>query len=339
MKNPPFISVENLKIHFPVGNQILSKHKQVLKAVDGISFEVANGEILGIVGESGCGKSTLGKAITSIYPPSSGKIYFNGKDISSFNRKEKKEFSRNVQMIFQDPTESLNPRHNVREILEEPFHIHQIGLPQERNQYAKELLNKVGLPASAISKYPFEFSGGQRQRIGIARAIALNPKLIVCDEPVSALDVSIQSQVINLLLDLQKNMNLALIFITHDLSIVKHISDYVGVMYLGKIVEIASADKIYTSPKHSYTKTLLSAIPLPDPKQKEREKIIPQGEIPSPINPPKGSAFGYRINHPRYKETIDKDLRLKEIEPHHWVANDICCLNKEDFDKLNGLRE
>ena len=327
----PLLSVENLSVHFPMGS--FFQKKEILKAVDKVSFNVEKGEVLGIVGESGCGKSSLGKCIASIYPKTTGEIFFEGKNISQFTFREKKNFSE-VQMIFQDPTESLNPRHSVQEILEEPFRIHQIGNPQDYPKYTQKLLEKVGLPSSAIRKYPFEFSGGQRQRIGIARAIALNPKLIICDEAVSALDVSVQSQVINLLLHLQKEMGISLIFIAHDLSVVKHISDRLAVLYLGKIVELATSEKIYSSPKHAYTKTLLSAIPIPDPKQKNRKKILPKGEIPSPINPPKGSAFGYRINHPLYEQTIGQEFNLVEIEPNHWVAKDACCLLEKDYQKI-----
>jgi oligopeptide/dipeptide ABC transporter ATP-binding protein len=236
-------------------------------------------------------------------------------------------------MIFQDPAESLDPRMSVRSIIEEPFIIHRLGNRAERIKRVNELLDRVGLPASAADRYSFEFSGGQRQRIGIARALALKPKLIVCDEPVSALDVSIQSQILNLLVELQKDFGLSYLFIAHDLSVVKHVSDRVAVMYLGKIVELATAETIYRDPRHAYTKALLSAIPSPDP-QARREKILLEGDVPSPIDPPAGSAFGHRINHPRYAETIGMDLALTEIAPGHHVAADPSCLTEEDWQKL-----
>jgi peptide/nickel transport system ATP-binding protein/oligopeptide transport system ATP-binding protein len=235
-----------------------------------------------------------------------------------------------MQMVFQDPAESLNARHSVREILEEPFLIHGEGTAAERRKRVGQLLDRVGLPATSADRYPFEFSGGQRQRIGIARALALNPRLIVCDEPVSALDVSVQSQVLNLLLELQAEMSLSYLFIAHDLAVVRHISDRVAVMYLGKIVEVADSHTIYQAPKHAYTKALLSAIPHPDPSQKV-ERVLLEGDVPSPVDPPAGSAFGHRIDHPRYEETIGKELPLVEIEPDHWVAADPCCLSEADF--------
>ncbi len=236
-------------------------------------------------------------------------------------------------MIFQDPAESLDPRMSVRAIIEEPFIIHKIGNRAERLQWVNGLLDLVGLPASAAERYSFEFSGGQRQRIGIARALALKPKLIVCDEPVSALDVSVQSQILNLLVELQRDFGLSYLFIAHDLSVVKHVSDRVAVMYLGKIVELATAAEIYQDPRHAYTKALLSAIPSHDPKVK-RPKILLEGDVPSPIDPPPGSAFGHRMDHPRYPETIGADLSLKEISPNHWVAADPCCVSDEDWQKL-----
>jgi oligopeptide/dipeptide ABC transporter ATP-binding protein len=233
-------------------------------------------------------------------------------------------------MIFQDPAESLDPRMSVRSIIEEPLIIHGLGNAAQRRIAVNELLDRVGLPESAAERYSFEFSGGQRQRIGIARALALKPKLIVCDEPVSALDVSVQSQILNLLVELQRDFNLSYLFIAHNLSVVKHISDRVAVMYLGKIVELASSDEIYRNPRHAYTKALLSAIPSSDPRIK-RQKILLEGDVPSPIDPPAGSAFGHRISHPRYQETIGQDLPLREISPGHWVAADPCCISPEDY--------
>jgi oligopeptide/dipeptide ABC transporter ATP-binding protein len=240
---------------------------------------------------------------------------------------------REMQMIFQDPAESLNPRFSIGDILSEPFEIQGIGTRADRRMRVEELLEKVGLPASAADRFPFEFSGGQRQRVGIARAIALNPQLIVADEPVSALDVSIQSQIINLLLDLQRDMGMAYLFIAHDLAVVKHVSDRVAVMYLGEIVELAPADTIYHSPRHAYTKALLSAIPHPEPGR-AHGRILLEGDVPSPIDPPPGSAFGHRTNHPRYPETIGHDMPLVEIEPGHFVRRDPCCLEPADWDRV-----
>jgi oligopeptide transport system ATP-binding protein len=324
------LSVENLKIHFPVHGGVFKRQIGAVRAVDDVSLTIAPGETLGLVGESGCGKSTLGKAIVRLYKPNGGRISFQGKDITHATQSKIRPLRREMQMIFQDPSESLNARHSVRAILEEPFLIHGIGTKDERNKWVAELLDRVGLPSSSADKYSFEFSGGQRQRIGIARAIALKPKLIVCDEPVSALDVSVQSQVLNLMLELQQEMGLAYLFIAHDLAVVKHISDRVAVMYLGKIVELADADSLYQNPRHAYTKALLSAIPVADPAAK-KDRILLEGDVPSPINPPRGSAFGHRMKHPLYEQTIDKELPLTEIAPGHFVAADPCCLTAEDY--------
>lgn len=312
------------------------KHVGDVKAVDGISLFVKPGETLGLVGESGCGKSTLGKCLVRLYDPTAGKISFQGNDITHASMSSLRPVRRHFQMMFQDPADSLNARFSVRQIIREPLDIQGIGTRKERETRVLELLEKVGLPANAVNKFPNEFSGGQRQRIGIARAIALNPELLVLDEPVSALDVSVQSQVLNLLVELQKELNMAYVFIAHDLAVVKHVSDRVAVMYLGKIVELADADKIYRDPKHAYTKALLSAIPMADPTRK-KERVILQGEIPSPINPPEGSAFGHRIDHPKYEETIGLDMPLVEIETGHWVAADPCCLTEEDYSKARSL--
>ena len=324
------LSVENLKIHFPVHGGVFKRQIGAVRAVDDVSLTIAPGETLGLVGESGCGKSTLGKAIVRLYKPNGGRISFQGEDITHATQSKIRPLRREMQMIFQDPSESLNARHSVRSILEEPFLIHGIGTKDERKKWVAELLDRVGLPSSSADKYSFEFSGGQRQRIGIARAIALKPKLIVCDEPVSALDVSVQSQVLNLMLELQQEMGLAYLFIAHDLAVVKHISDRVAVMYLGKIVELADADSLYRNQRHAYTKALLSAIPVADPATK-KERILLEGDVPSPINPPRGSAFGHRMKHPLYEQTVDKDLPLTEIAPGHFVAADPCCLTAEDY--------
>ena len=331
----PILSVRDLKVHFPVTGGLFMRQIGSVRAVDGVSFDIAPGETLGLVGESGCGKSTLGKAIVRLNDANNGSIHFNGRDITRLGRGAMRPVRSDLQMIFQDPVESLNARHSVREILEEPLIIHGRGSAMERRKRVDEMLERVGLPSASADRYPFEFSGGQRQRIGIARAIALKPKLIVCDEPVSALDVSVQSQVLNLLLELQKDLGLSYLFIAHDLAVVKHISDRVAVMYLGKIVELADAEAIYQRPKHAYTKALLSAIPEPDPTL-EKDRILLEGDVPSPIDPPKGSAFGHRIKHPRYEETVGADLSLKQIEPGHWVAADPCCVEMDDWVKLSS---
>jgi oligopeptide/dipeptide ABC transporter ATP-binding protein len=329
----PLLTVSQLRVHFPVRSGVMLRQTGAVRAVDGVSLDIAPGETLGLVGESGCGKSTLGKAVVRLLKPTSGSIRFGETDISHISQRALRPLRRDFQMIFQDPAESLDPRMSVRSIIEEPFIIHRLGNRAERIKRVNELLDRVGLPASAADRYSFEFSGGQRQRIGIARALALKPKLIVCDEPVSALDVSIQSQILNLLVELQKDFGLSYLFIAHDLSVVKHVSDRVAVMYLGKIVELATAETIYRDPRHAYTKALLSAIPSPDP-QARREKILLEGDVPSPIDPPAGSAFGHRINHPRYAETIGMDLALTEIAPGHHVAADPSCLTEEDWQKL-----
>lgn len=292
-KSTPILQVDNLKMHFPVKEGIFLRASKFNRAVDGVSLTIQPGETLGLVGESGCGKSTLGRCISRLYQPTSGSIFFEGEDISTMKSRELLPYRQNIQMIFQDPMESLNSRHTVGDILEEPFIIHKIGDRASRQKRIKELLEIVGLPARSVSRYPFEFSGGQRQRIGIARSIALNPRLIVCDEPVSALDVSIQSQILNLLIDLQREFNLSYLFIAHDLAVVKHISDRIAIMYLGKIVESGDGNTIYKEARHPYTQSLISAIPVPDPHRELNRQII-TGDVPSPINPPSGCAF-----HPR----------------------------------------
>lgn len=328
------LSIQDLKVHFPVRSGVTMRQTGAVRAVDGVSLEIAQGETLGLVGESGCGKSTLGKATVRLLKPTAGSIHFKDKDISHLRQGAIRPLRREIQMIFQDPAESLDPRMSVRAILEEPYIIHGMGSRTERQQWVDELLDRVGLPVSAAERYSFEFSGGQRQRIGIARALALRPQLIVCDEPVSALDVSVQSQILNLLVELQRDFNLSYLFIAHDLSVVKHVSDRIAVMYLGKIVELASSDAIYRNPRHAYTKALLAAIPSTNPHSK-RTKVLLEGDVPSPINPPRGSAFGHRIRHPRYDETIDQELPLREIAPNHWVAADPCCLTEEDWQLLS----
>ncbi len=293
MDKEALLEVYKLKKHFPIHGGILRRQVAKVHAVDGITFSIRSGETLGLVGESGCGKTTVGRCVVGLYPPSDGDVRFGGKSILELNHSEMKVLRRDLQIIFQDPYESLNSRHTIGEILEEPFIIHHSGNAVERKKAVMDLISKVGLPESSVNRFPHEFSGGQRQRIGIARAIALSPKLIVCDEPVSALDVSIQSQVINLLLVLQKEMGLSYLFIAHDLSVVKHVSDHIAVMYLGKIVEQAPAEELYCKPAHPYTRALISAIPIPDPTHRSRRHVL-VGDVPSPINPPSGCRFRTR---------------------------------------------
>lgn len=315
-------------MHFPIHRGLLRRQSGWVKAVDGVSLHIKQGETLGLVGESGCGKSTIGKCIVRLLKPTTGSIRFEGQEISTLTQKKLRPIRPNIQMVFQDPAESLNQRHSIGELIAEPLTIHNIGNRRDKRQHVLELLDKTGLPSNAINKFPFEFSGGQRQRIGIARALALNPKLLILDEPVSALDVSIQSQILNLLLDLQQDLGLAYLFISHDLSVVKHMSDRVAVMYLGKIIESASAEAIYKKPFHAYTKALLNAIPAPDPSQRSTQPPL-QGDVPSPIDPPKGSAFGHRIRHPLYDSTIGMNLAPVEVEPGHFVAPDPCAVEEK----------
>lgn len=305
--NEPLLKVESLKKYYPIKSGILGKVSETVRAVDGVSFTVNEGETLGIVGESGCGKSTTGRMIMRLIEPTEGSIHFEGKDILNLSKSEMRKTRKDIQMIFQDPFASLNPRQTVGSIIEEPMIVHGMGDRKQRRKRVEELLELVGLSAYQAKRYPHQFSGGQRQRIGIARALAVRPKLIIADEPVSALDVSVQSQVLNLLQDLQKKFNLTYIFIAHDLSVVRHISNRVGVMYLGKIVEISESENLYNHPDHPYTKALLSAVPIPDPDNKT-ERIILSGDVPSPAHPPSGCAF-----HDRCPAAMDICSREKPV--------------------------
>jgi oligopeptide/dipeptide ABC transporter ATP-binding protein len=309
----PILGVRNLVKHFPVDNS-----DDVVQAVDNVSFDIIAGETLGLVGESGCGKSTVGRCLLRLHEPTSGEVRFEGRNIVGLPNKEMQALRREMQIIFQDPYASLNPRLSIRSIISEPLKIHKIGTKVEQNAKVEDLLAKVGLDPKYADRYPHEFSGGQRQRIGIARALALNPKLIICDEPVSALDVSVQAQVVNLLQELQDEFGLTYLFISHGLAVVEHISDRVAVMYLGKIVEICDAAELYELPLHPYTKALLSAIPIPDPKMK-RERIVLKGDVPTPINPPSGCRFRTRCPI-ALDECAAVDPELREIRPGHFAA-------------------
>ncbi len=305
----PLLEVRDLCKHFPVGKRSWSGAPQEwLKAVDGVSFQLQRGETLGLVGESGCGKSTCARAVVGLHPATSGSVHYEGTNLTNLTPRQWAPFRREIQMIFQDPFASLDPRQTVGSILTEPMAIHSMGKPRERRLRAMQLLDAVGLNPRHLYHYPHEFSGGQRQRIGIARALALEPKVIVCDEPVSALDVSIQAQVINLLQELQERFNLAYLFIAHDLAVVRHICNRVAVMYLGRIVEIAERDTLFAHPSHPYTRALLSAVPSPDPElERKRERIVLAGDVPSPLNPPSGCTF-----HPRCPEREDVAEELCE---------------------------
>tara|TARA_B100001123_G_scaffold147546_1_gene170960 strand:- start:326 stop:1354 length:1029 start_codon:yes stop_codon:yes gene_type:complete len=323
------IDVKNLQMYFPVSSGMLFQRTTAyVKAVDDVSFTVKRGETLGLVGESGCGKTTTGRCILQLYKPTAGQVLFNGQDLTAMNSKQMRGMRREMQVIFQDPYSSLNPRMTAGNIIGEPLVVH--GLVNSKDEYREkvaELLVNVGLNPYMADRFPHEFSGGQRQRIGVARALSVNPSFIVCDEPVSALDVSIQAQLINLLEELQEQLNLTYLFIAHDLSVVRHISDRVGVMYLGHMVELAERNEIYRNPIHPYTRALLSAVPIPDPVlDAQRERVLLSGEVPSPLNPPKGCVFHPRCPNPT-KECSEGlvEMGLIEAEPDHWV--DRCCVN------------
>ncbi|MEJ8543673.1 dipeptide ABC transporter ATP-binding protein [Brevibacillus borstelensis] len=315
----PLVEIKNLKKYYPIKKGLLKRTVNHVKAVDGLDFSIYKGETLGLVGESGCGKSTTGRTILQLLKPTDGEVLYEGQNLVRMPGRELRKLRKDLQMVFQDPYASLDPRLTVGQIIAEPMEIHRLYSGKEKDKRVEELLEVVGLNSYHAKRFPHEFSGGQRQRIGIARALALEPKLIVADEPVSALDVSIQSQVINLLQDLQGKFGLTYLFIAHDLSVVKHISDRVGVMYLGRLVELADKDNLYAEPLHPYTKALLSAVPIPDPLAK-RERIVLQGDVPSPANPPAGCAF-----HPRCSECMEicrkQRPAWKEINGHYVACH------------------
>ena len=320
------VQLEDLKVYFPIkSGLVLDRHVGDIKAVDGVSFEIRRGETLGLVGESGCGKSTVGRAILRLYEPTAGKIIFDGQDISKLGEAELRPLRRRMQMVFQDPFSSLNPRHSVGRMIGEPMRVHGLAGRRAANARVRELLEIVGLPADAAGRYPHEFSGGQRQRIGLARSLALNPDFIVADEPVSALDVSIQAQIINLLEDLQREFDLTYLFIAHDLAVVRHISDRIAVMYLGTIVELSPADELYDNPLHPYTITLLSAVPIPDPEvERQRQTILLPGDLPSPANPPPACRFHTRcpyVQPTRCKTDVPELRKLADghLAACHWA--------------------
>jgi oligopeptide transport system ATP-binding protein len=320
--NEVILQVEELKVHFALSKTFFfSKHLGAIRAVDGLSFVIRRGETMGLVGESGCGKSTTGQAILQLYRPTAGRVKFQGVDLTQLNDRKMRIMRRKMQMIFQDNYASLNPRMTIGESLSEPLGVHQLATGKQKVKRIRELLEMVGIPPYFVQRYPHELSGGQLQRIGIARALAVEPEFIVCDEPVSALDVSIQAQIINLLEDLQNKLGLTYLFISHDLSVVRHISDRVAVMYLGKIVELANRADLYKRPIHPYTKALLSAVPIPDPKvEKLRERILLTGDVPSPAKPPSGCRFWTRCQNST-SICSQNEPEFKEIEEDHWV----CC--------------
>ena len=327
------LRVLNLKMHFPITRGIiLQRQVGSIKAVDGISFDLMRGETLGLVGESGCGKSTTGRAILQLYEPTAGEVIFEGQDLTDINSGDLRRMRRRMQMIFQDPYASLNPRMTVGSIVGEPLEVHKIGgSRREQQQRVQELLEIVGLNPYFINRYPHEFSGGQRQRIGVARALAVNPSFIVCDEPISALDVSIQAQVINLLEDLQNELGLTYLFIAHDLSVVRHISDRIAVMYLGKIVEVADREELYENPLHPYTQALLSAVPIPDPQiEKKRQRIILEGDVPSPAEPPTGCNFSTRC-----PQVMDICRQYEPSFPDVGDGHRVACFLYDQVEALN----
>lgn len=327
-KQDVLLEVKNLKKYFPITHGLLGNKKKYVKAVDDITFSINRGETLGLVGESGCGKSTTGRTLIRLYDVTGGEVIYDGTDISNLSENEMRPFRKKIQMIFQDPYASLNTRMTVGDIIGEPLDIHGLATGEERQRIIWDLLERVGLNKDHANRYPHEFSGGQRQRIGIARALAVSPEFIICDEPISALDVSIQAQVVNMLQDLQEELGLTYLFIAHDLSMVKYISDRIGVMYLGKLVEVADADRLYETPEHPYSQALLSAIPIPDPDiMKTSERIILEGDVPSPLNPPSGCRFRTRCRY-AFDRCASEEPQLRDIGDGHMVA---CHLMDEKF--------
>jgi peptide/nickel transport system ATP-binding protein len=320
--NGALVKAEDLKVYFPIkSGLVLDRHIGDVKAVDGVSLEIQRGETVGLVGESGCGKSTVGRALLRLYKPTGGRIVFDGQDITSLGEREMRPLRRRMQMVFQDPFASLNPRHSVGRIVGEPLRVHGLTSRSQATPRVRELLEIVGLPRDAYTRYPHEFSGGQRQRIGLARALAVHPDFVVADEPVSALDVSIQAQIINLLDSLQGEFDLTYLFISHDLAVVRHISDRIAVMYLGSIVEISPADRLYESPLHPYTISLLSAVPIPDPEvERTRRTILLAGDLPSPANPPPACRFHTRCPYVQPTKCRDEVPQLRLLGPGHSVA-------------------
>lgn len=321
MNDTALLDVRGLKKYFPVRGGLFHRVVGQVRAVDGVSFTIARGRTYGLVGESGCGKSTLGRAILRLQDPTDGEVWINGENILELRRSELTEHRRQMQIIFQDPFASLSPRRTVAQIIREPLDVHRIGTSAERERRVIELLDDVGMGAEVRDRYPHEFSGGQRQRIGIARALALDPAFIVADEPVSALDVSVQSQVLNLIADLKKRRGIAFLFISHDMAVIQHVSDEIGVMYLGRIVEQASAEDLYSEPKHPYTQALMSAIPVPDPTAK-RSRIVLEGDVPSPMNPPGGCPFHTRCSQVMdvCRSTVPKTVNVGTDAKPHWVS-------------------
>lgn len=319
-KNETLLQIEDLKMHFPIYRGVFQRQVGAVRAVDGVSFDIKRGETLGLVGESGCGKSTTGRAILQLYRPTAGSVYFDGADLTTTKGEDLRKMRRKMQMIFQDPYASLNPRMTVADIVGEPLMVHNVGTGKEIVERVNHLLEVVNLNPSFAGRYPHEFSGGQRQRIGVARALALQPSFIICDEPISALDVSIQAQVVNLLEELQEQFNLTYLFIAHDLSMVKHISNRVAVMYLGVFVELAGRDELYSSPLHPYTQALLSAVPIPDPiADAKRHRTILEGDVPSPANPPSGCRFRTRCPIAE-AQCAESRPEFREVKPGHFVA-------------------
>ena len=325
MAGDNLIEVRSLRKWFPIKGGMLSAVRSHVRAVDGVDLDIRRGETLGVVGESGCGKTTLGRVLMGLIPITDGTVRYSGKDIRDIPNKE---IRKKMQIVFQDPGGSMNPRMSVRSIVGEPLQVNGICEGVELTKKVEGLLESVGLKREHMNRFPHEFSGGQKQRIALARALSLDPEFIMLDEPTSALDVSVQAQVLNLLEEIQSNRDLTFVFISHDLAVVRHISDRVAVMYLGKVVELADADEIYHNPRHAYTKVLISAIPNPDPSSRSDRPPV-EGDVPSPVDPPPGCAFGHRMKHPEWEKSTEIDLSLREVSPGHWVQPCPCCT--EDY--------